>query len=223
MGIKQRHDTATMAIPREDTVLRRRPRPTEAANRSMPTGDMTVGLRRHHVLKVMVVVTGWDRSDGLQLAMRRWGHEVAAVHHGLIAIETARESHPDVLVLEIDTPRFGRCHLAGHLRNELATADGLIIGMTRHADSECRRHCQESGVDVVLSMPVNPEVLETLLWMEGIRLNRMISDTGIGPGIRSERPHEHEWVDPFLVGHAEVTYQQMATLERIREAAGQTS
>ena len=223
MGMKLMNGTAPMTIPRIDVGVRRRPRSTAAASRTIPTADATVECRPHHVLKVMVVVTGRERSDGLELALRRWSHEVGAVHHASTALEIARECQPDVVLLEIDTPRCGRCHLAGRLRNELARADGLIIAVTKAADRECRRRCRQAGIDVVLCLPVESAVLETLLWMEGIRLNRMISDTGCGAGLRVQRPYEHAWVDPFLVGHPEVTYQQMATLERIREAAGQTS
>lgn len=228
MGMKLMGGTAAMAVPRNDIVAQRRPRSTEAVSHTIASGHTAVERQPHHVLKVMVVVTGRERSDGLELAMRPWGYEVGAAHDGTTALAMARAISPDVTIVEIESPRFCRCRLARRLRSELARPDSLIIAVTKQSDRECRRHCREGGIDVVLCLPVDSSVLETLLWMESTRLNRMLWDTAGGSGLRHERLHgpesvEQYGVSPYGFEHAEVTYQQVALLERIREAAGQTS
>jgi CheY-like chemotaxis protein len=223
MGTTQTNQTMRMAAGGIHLLSSRQPRSLGPALCTQVSDEAAVQRRSSHVLKVMVVVTGQERSDGFELVMRRWGYEVGAAHDGPAALEMARATQPDVVIVEVESPRFCRCRLAGRVRNELASTDGLIIAVTKQSNRECRRQCREAGIDVVLCIPVDSAVLETLLWMENTRLKRMRPDIAGGPGRRAERPHEHEWVDPFLVGRAEVTYQQMATLERIREAAGQTS
>ncbi len=223
MSMMQINETVLMAMAGSRIRPRQQPTFSDAAHRPLASVDTTVPCRPHRVLKVMVVVTGRERSDGFELAVRRWGHEVDAVHHGSTALEMARESQPDVVVIEIDTAFVGRCHLARLLRDELARDDCLIIAVTGQADRESSRLCREAGIDVVLSMPVNPAVLETLLWMESTHLNRLCPDRGDGADQRPERLHGTGGVEPYYVRHAEGTSHQMEMLERVRVAAGQTS
>jgi CheY-like chemotaxis protein len=107
----------------------------------------------------------------------------------------AGERQPNVVILEINPPLFRGCHLVGPIRNELAHRDCLIIAVARQADRECRRQCREAGIDIVLSMPVNPVVLQTLFWMESTRVNRLLPDAGRGLGARPERRHGSAGVD----------------------------
>ncbi len=155
----------------------------DAVCHDMAVDRKPVEVHRRRALKVLVVANARSRSHGLDQLVKDFGHEVSAVHPGSAALSLARTRQPDVTMLDIDVPIPGWCQLAGPLRNELTRADCLIIAVTRQADDECRRQCLKAGVDVVLSMPLNPSVLETLLWMECTRVNRLLGDMRRVPGL----------------------------------------
>ena len=228
MGTKQIKQTIRMTTGGTHLLRDRQPIAAKPSVCTKASVDGTVQRQADHVLKVMVVVAGERRSDGFELTVRRWGYEVGAAHDGATALEMARAIPPDVVIVEIDSPRFSRCRLAARLRNELASVDGLIIALTKSADRQCRQQCRDAGIDAVLCLPVDVAVLETLLWIESTRLNRRLPVLAGGPGRRPERLHgpgrvERYGVKRYEVRQPEVTYQQVAFLERIREAAGQTS
>jgi CheY-like chemotaxis protein len=151
-----------------------------AGFRGPANDERTVRFRRRRALKVLVVANARDRSHGLDQLVKDMGHDVSAVHPGSAALALARARQPDVALLDIDVPVPGWCQLAGPLRNELSRADCLIIAFSRKADRECRRQCLRAGIDLVLSVPVIPSVLETLLWMECTRVNRLLSTAARG-------------------------------------------
>lgn len=152
----------------------------DAGFRGRANADRAVQFLPRRALKVLVVANARERSHGLDQLVKDMGHDVSAVHPGSAALSLARARQPDVAMLDIDVPVPGWCQLAGPLRNELTRADSLIIAVSRQVDRECRRECLRAGIDVVLSVPVIPPVLETLLWMECTRVNRLLSTAAGG-------------------------------------------
>lgn len=148
----------------------------ETTCHEMASEDRPVELRRRRALKVLVVADVRARSHGLDQLVKDLGHDVSAVHPGSAALSLARARQPDVTMLDLDVPIPGWCQLARPLRDELTRSDCLIIAVTRQPDRKCRQQCRDVGIDLVLSMPVVPSVLETLLWMECARVNELLSD-----------------------------------------------
>jgi CheY-like chemotaxis protein len=80
--------------------------------------------------------------------------------------------HPDVVLLDMDTPLMDGCQVAKHLRSDYLSEDCLIIAFAQCVDDARREPCLEAGIDLLLSKPVDRDVVETLLMLECVRVNR---------------------------------------------------
>ncbi len=137
-----------------------------------------VSLSRR-MLRVLVVDDEQDSADTLTWLVRCWGHSARSAYDGGIAVQMAVDQNPDVVLLDIAMPLTDGCQVARQLRLDLHK-DCLIIAITGHADEQCRRQCNEAGIDLVLIKPVDPSVVETLLMLEYVRVNRSQSDNTAG-------------------------------------------
>ena len=72
----------------------------------------------------------------------------------------------------METPLMDGCQVAKHLRSDYVREDCLIIAFAEWVDDARRKLCVEAGIDLLLSKPVDPYVVETLLMLECVRVNR---------------------------------------------------
>ena len=131
-------------------------------------------LRRS--LRVLVIDDEQDTTDGLVRLVRRWGHAAELAYNGVAALKMAAAQHPDVVLLDVGMPLMDGCQVARQLRLASPRKECLIIAVTGNADDERRQQCQEAGIDLVLIKPVDSSVVESLLMLECVRLNRSPTD-----------------------------------------------
>lgn len=137
------------------------------------------------MLRVLVVDDEQNTTDKLVRLVRRWGHAVRVAYNGLAALRVAASQHPDVVLLDIEMPLMDGRQVARQLRLDFPRKGCFIIAITERAADECRQQCIEAGIDLAPSKPLNPSVLETLLMLEYVHVNR--SQTGNAGGARYER------------------------------------
>ena len=143
------------------------PRHTMAAGPVSLSGQSAVA----RTLRVLVVDDDHDTADMLDMLIRHWGHQSLRVYDACTAIRTALEVRPDVVLLDVEMPTLGGCELATQLRKHFSRDECLIIAITGRADDERRLACNVAGIDLVLLKPVDPIIVETLLTLEGTRVN----------------------------------------------------
>jgi CheY-like chemotaxis protein len=93
----------------------------------------------------------------LKYAFEAIGCETIEADGGRSGIDTARDEHPDAIVLDLMMPEVNGIDVIETLRHEDATRDVPILVLT--AVTMAREHgaCMEAGADLVLTKPFDPQ------------------------------------------------------------------
>ncbi len=124
------------------------------------------------VLQVLVVVQNRAEKNGLARLIGQCGHQAYAVDDGEAALRTAATTRVDVVLLKLEKPELDIFQLATALRLQRNSRDCLILAIGERTDWERRQKCREAGIDVLLRDSVEPSVVETLLLLECLYVNR---------------------------------------------------
>ena len=83
-------------------------------------------------------------------------HEAGTAHE---AIEKARDSVPDLILLDLGLPDAPGLDVVRTLRLNERTQDTPIIALTGRVGLEEKRECMEAGCTSYLTKPIEPKVL----------------------------------------------------------------
>jgi DNA-binding response OmpR family regulator len=115
----------------------------------------------HGTNHILVVDDESDVRDLLSKFLTRRGYEVATAGDGEAAIAAIRDSHPDIVLLDIRLPKIDGISVLQKLRDE---ADQVaIITMSGNADEDTARKSLELGAADFITKPFNLPYLETSL------------------------------------------------------------
>jgi signal transduction histidine kinase/ActR/RegA family two-component response regulator len=114
-------------------------------------------------LRVLVVDDIPDVADVLKMLLDLEGFETRVAYSGAVALESARDFRPDVVICDIGLPEMDGHEIARRLRRDPDIAPATLIAMTGWgAEGEMRR-TRESGFDFHLVKPVDANALLELL------------------------------------------------------------
>jgi CheY-like chemotaxis protein len=114
-----------------------------------------------------VVDDNRDLALGMSRLLSMVGHTVQTVYNGPAAIEAARESLPEVILLDIGLPGMDGYEVAANLRTAGQGNRPLIVAVTGYGHEEDVRRSLESGFDYHLVKPVDHNTLLSLLEKAG--------------------------------------------------------
>lgn len=115
-------------------------------------------------LQVLLVEDHEDTANTTAELLRMKGHAVRVASSGTKALEVARESVPEVVVLDIGLPDIDGYELAKILREGPPRArNPLVIAVTGHGQDEDRQRGSEAGIELYLIKPVDPVLLLSVL------------------------------------------------------------
>jgi CheY-like chemotaxis protein len=103
-----------------------------------------------------------DVSHNLELMtylLQASGHEVLAATTGADALRLAAQSHPDLIVLDVELPDIDGYEVLGRLRAEDDLAGVPVIAVTAYAMVGDRDDALAAGFDGYLSKPIDPTTL----------------------------------------------------------------
>jgi PAS domain S-box-containing protein len=123
------------------------------ASLSVPASNVPSATPR----RILVVEDDADSARSLALLLKLAGHETFIAHDGPTALKTAREHHPDVVVLDIGLPGMSGYKVAEVLKAE---SDALLIAMTGYAEDEKAR---QAGLQHYLVKPIDHHDLLSLI------------------------------------------------------------
>jgi two-component system cell cycle response regulator len=103
-----------------------------------------------------------DVSHNLELMtylLQASGHEVLAAASGHEAVRVAKQSHPDLVVLDVQLPDISGYRVLEELRADPELAHVPVIAVTAYAMVGDRDHALAAGFDGYLSKPIDPATL----------------------------------------------------------------
>ncbi len=128
-------------------------RPTVAQNRRVLVVDDNVGA-------------AWMLS---RLLTTLGDHQVETVHDGSSALAKIKETHPEIVLLDIGLPGMNGFEVARTLRKDPAFNDVLLVALTGYGQEEDRQQSKAAGFDVHLVKPPSVEQLKEILGYPKLR------------------------------------------------------
>jgi PAS domain S-box-containing protein len=113
--------------------------------------------------RILIVDDNKDSAESLAMLLRIIGHEVVAAYDGEQAIEAARATRPDVVLLDIGMPKLNGYETCRRIREEPWGREIFFIAVTGWGQEEDRRRTEEAGFDRHMVKPVDSALLMNLL------------------------------------------------------------
>jgi PAS domain S-box-containing protein len=117
--------------------------------------------------RVLLVEDNQDAAWALAELLRLWGHEVKVAHDGAVALETARGSRFEIVLLDIGLPGMDGYQVAEALRGLAGFNGATIVALTGYGQESDRLRSARSGIDHHLVKPVDVEALRQLISAPG--------------------------------------------------------
>lgn len=114
-------------------------------------------------LRVLIVEDNLDAAKALQLLLRTGGHTVTICHDGLVALDTARQAKPDVVLLDIGLPGKDGFQVAQEFRSTPDLSGLTILGLSGYGQANDRERASQAGFDALLVKPVDLSSLNRFL------------------------------------------------------------
>ena len=112
-------------------------------------------------LRVLIVDDNLDQVHTMSYLLRDRGHHVDYAINGIVALDLAQRTRPEVVVLDIGLPDASGFLVARQLRRVPHLRNVWIIGVTGLAVE--RNEALASGFNELLKKPLDPNALEQLL------------------------------------------------------------
>ncbi|QJE98164.1 response regulator [Luteolibacter luteus] len=115
--------------------------------------------------RVMVADDGKNAADIMGMFLKMEGYEVMVVYSGEEAVEAAGDFDPQVILMDISMPGMDGLEATRQIRQARAGSNGVpvIIALSGYDEAETRRRCEEAGMQRLVSKPVSPADLRSLL------------------------------------------------------------
>jgi CheY-like chemotaxis protein len=113
--------------------------------------------------RILVVDDNVDLARGLARLLEIRGHEVQVAYDGPTGLDKAKQSKPEVVLLDIGLPGMDGYQVAAHLRQEESVKDATLIAISGYGQEEDLRLAREAGFDHHLVKPIASADLFKLL------------------------------------------------------------
>lgn len=122
-------------------------------------------MSENSALRVLVVDDNQASADTLHWTVELFGDTVKSCHDGKTALKMAADFRPDVILLDIGMPGMDGLQVCEALRAMPDLKHVKIIAQTGWGDEQMRLKTATAGFDLHLVKPVDPHVLEDMLWL----------------------------------------------------------
>ena len=113
--------------------------------------------------RIILVAEDYDDARFLfRFMLEREGYQVIEAADGVQAIELAKQTRPDLILMDISMPELDGIEATRQIRHTIGLADVPILVVTAHSDTH-REAALDAGCNQVISKPVNFNLLKPLL------------------------------------------------------------
>lgn len=133
---------------------------------------------------LLVVDDNKDLTDYLSDALKGKFKKIWVAYDGEGALRVCRESHPDIVVSDIQMPRMNGYELCRHIKEDLEISHIPVILLTARNDEESKTFGYKNGADAYQTKPFEVDILYTIIQSQLKNRERMrmrYSDTGLLP------------------------------------------
>jgi CheY-like chemotaxis protein len=109
---------------------------------------------------VLIADDTFDTREIYDVYLTRCGFSVLTAADGEAAVQTAVESRPDVVVLDLSMPRVDGVAATKRLKEHPETRHIPVIVVTGFPHQAAQRRAIEAGADAFLTKPCMPDELE---------------------------------------------------------------
>ena len=131
----------------------------------------------HISKKILIADDEPDILEILQFNLHAEGYEIITAKNGDEAIDKAKKTEPDLIILDIMMPGKNGIEVCNLLRMMPAFKSTLIIFLTAMSDESTEIKGLETGADDYLTKPISPKILTSKVNALFRRLNK--EDNGI--------------------------------------------
>lgn len=114
-------------------------------------------------VRILLVEDDREAAVATAASLQGAGHRVEVAFDGQMALEIARRTRPEIVLLDISLPDIDGCEVGRRLRHELNLYESLIIAVTGRGEQRDRDASRRGGFDQHLLKPVRYETLAPLL------------------------------------------------------------
>ena len=110
--------------------------------------------------RVLIVDDNVDAADSVALILKAAGYDVRCVYDGPSVLNVAKVYRPDIVVLDIGLPGKDGYEVARELRAHAEFRETPIVAVTGYGQESDRRRSQQVGINLHLTKPVDPVLLQ---------------------------------------------------------------
>ena len=107
--------------------------------------------------KILIAEDSPDIRALVRMLLETEGHEVTAVTDGREAVAAARESRPELILMDLSLPVMSGWEATRHIRSDPTTAQTPILALTAHAMQGDRERAMAAGCDGFIPKPIDEE------------------------------------------------------------------
>ena len=112
--------------------------------------------------RILVVDDRVEVAESLGALLRDLGHDVQLAHDGQAALETARLSRPELVLLGLGIPGVGAYGVIERLRKDARLAHVRFVAVARSTEEAQRARSSAAGFDEYVVNPLDVETLRSL-------------------------------------------------------------
>jgi CheY-like chemotaxis protein len=120
--------------------------------------------------RILVIEDSASVRRLIEVCLRVLEVHVDAAEDGVRGLDAARDTIPDVIVLDIGLPGMDGWEVLRHLRAASDTQAIKVLVLTAHAQPEVAQQADEVGADDFMTKPFRPAELRE-------RLEKLLADT----------------------------------------------
>jgi CheY-like chemotaxis protein len=108
---------------------------------------------------LLLVEDNEDNRIIYSTVLRHLGYRVVEAQDGVEAVELARSTQPDLILMDISIPRMDGWEATRIRRGDPRTSAIPIVALTAHALADDRERANEVGFSSYLAKPIEPRVV----------------------------------------------------------------
>jgi len=108
---------------------------------------------------ILLVDDEADIIDFLSYNLQKEGFKIVSACDGIEALELAKKTRPDLILLDLMMPRMDGIETCQFIRSDESLKKTIVVFLTSRSEDYSQVACLEAGADDFINKPIRPRVL----------------------------------------------------------------